>query len=173
MDLVAEITNSIEGLKIQSMIANKSKGLNSEVDKKELSKAHDMISPYFLSYDIVKDYMNLMNLESFIDIDIEDFKEWVLKNFNYDHSELTILSITDKNDTIHLCDAKQKLNEDDTLQYMDVGSFSFCSKKLKSYGPSTLNVKIDNLENMKIFFEEQKEDFSKLCPDCAKIAYNL
>lgn len=73
------IINSIRGLKLQSQIVLESKGKNSNINRAELKKAHSMINPNILESDILKEYMNINKIVSYIDIDENHFSKWLSK----------------------------------------------------------------------------------------------
>ncbi len=172
MDLKEELLNSIKGLKQQSEIALASQGDNKKIDKAKLNKAQSIISPDILKSNIIKDYMKFKGIQSLIEIDEDGLRKWIIKEFNFDYSEIVNLVSVNEDEKIHLGSSLQKLKDNSNqLEYVETSNFTLCNKKVKGYGASNLVVSVDMPESMKIFFEEVKEDFGNVCEDCMNNAF--
>lgn len=75
-----EIIETIEGLKLQSEIVLASNGDNKAIDREKLSKAHLKMNPKMLQDITLKKYMKEEKIASYIDIDVEDFRNFYFKN---------------------------------------------------------------------------------------------
>lgn len=74
------IVETIEGLKLQSEIALASNGENKAIDREKLSEAHSKMNSKILQDITLKKYMREEKIASYIDIDVEDFRNFYFKN---------------------------------------------------------------------------------------------
>lgn len=180
MDLLAEYTQAIRGLKIQAKVAlsGLNKNNNLKVDKGELTEAHRLISfsPNILKSEVIKSYMKENDIESYPDIDLDDFKKFyngLLEDKKY--FKRTILSSMMSDDIMHFTDGIFKENNLDA-NFLETSNFSLCGKKIKGFGADVLTSKIANKKDEILSFIAYSDIDNKLenlCLECANhLGYN-
>lgn len=168
MTLLKELTQSIEGLKLQAGVALD--GLENKelkVDKTKLSDAQKLISSNILKSNIVKLFMKENNIVSYPEIDIKAFELFYEQLPKENYFRYTVLSSTLDNPIVHFTDGVFN-NLGKLENSYEVSNYGLCGEKIKGFSNNILTSEIENSNERIKAFGMSNDNTEELCLECAR-----